>query len=120
MSLHGDGTVGHGTGDEAADDLVPWLDLFDGDGVGILIAEIKETTEVNRLSLLISVLRVRLVSLFVLLTDGVLEVRDAVGVVDVSLTTSTPVILARLRHSGRQDGLARWPATLVHLVGVHS
>ena len=31
VRLHGDGTVGHGTSDESADNLSPWLDLVDGD-----------------------------------------------------------------------------------------
>ena len=73
----------------------------------------------NRLGLLISVLRVHLVSLFVLLTDGVLEVSNTGRIVDVGLTPSTPVVFTRLGHTRRDDGLPRRPAALMHLESVH-
>ena len=71
------------------------------------------------LRLLVGVLRVRVVGLLVLLTDGVLEVRDTGGVVDVGFATRTPVVFTRLGHARGNDSLAGRPAALVHLVGVH-
>jgi hypothetical protein len=45
VRLHGDGTVRHGTGNKAAHNVSPRLDLVDGNGCTVIEVEVKEATE---------------------------------------------------------------------------
>ena len=106
MRLHRDGTVRHGAGNESTDDLVPGLDLVDRDRSGALISELEETMEMDGASLIVSILGVSVESGLVLLPNGILEVGNTSGVVDVSLTTVTPMVLSGLGHTRWDDRLA--------------
>lgn len=118
MSLHRDGSVGHGSRDEALDDLVPWLDLLERDLVRLLVVKVEETTESDGTDLPTSVLGVGVVGGLVLLANGVLKLSDAGGVVNVRFSSVAPVVLSSLRKTGDEDGVAGGVATLVHLQGV--
>jgi hypothetical protein len=118
VSLHRDGSVRHGAGDEALDDLVPRFDLLERDLVRVLVVEVEETTEGDGANLTTSVLGVGVVGGLVLLANGVLELSDAGGVVDVSLSSVAPVVFSSLGETGNDDGVAGGVAALVQLEGV--
>jgi hypothetical protein len=113
VRLHGDGTVRHGASAEATDDVSPRLDLVDRDRSAVLKLEVKKTTEGTVLDLLILGAGVSLVGLVVLGANGVLDVGNRGRVVDVGLTTISPVVLARLRKTRGEDSLTGGETTLV-------
>jgi hypothetical protein len=120
VGLHGNGSVGHGTSDEAAHNVGPRLDLVDGDGSTVIEVEVKETTEGAVLDALVLSNRVCLVRLVVLGADGILDVGHGSGVVDVRLTSVTPMVLASLSKTGNLDDGARWVTPLVESESVGS
>jgi hypothetical protein len=115
VRLEGDGSVGHGTRGEPLDDLVPGLDLLDGDGSRLGVVEVEETSEGDGADLLARVGGVGVVGDLVLLADGVLEHGDSGRVVDVRLSSVTPVVLSCLRESRVEDGVAGGVSSLVDL-----
>lgn len=119
MGLHRDGTVRHGTSDASSDDLVPRFNLFKWDGLSFVELELEDSTKSSALDLLVRILCIRIVSRLVLLANCILKAGNALGVVDVGLATITPMILSRLWHTGREDGIARGPTPFVKFEGVH-
>jgi hypothetical protein len=106
VRLHRNGPVRHRTGDEAANNFVPRLDLVDRYGRRALVSELEHAAKVDALSLTVGVIRVRLERFAVFLLNGVLKVCDSRRVVDVRLAVVAPVVLAGLRHAGWRYRLA--------------
>ena len=69
MWYHGMVPLDRGT----TNNVVPWLYLLDGKDVGILVAEVKETAEVNGLRSLVGVLHIGVAGLLVFLAHSALE-----------------------------------------------
>ena len=57
----------------------------------------------NNPGLFVGTSSVGIVSTLVLLPDGILEISDSGGIVDMSFSAGTPVIFARLRHPRRKE-----------------
>jgi hypothetical protein len=75
---------------------------------------------VDALSLFVGVACIGVVCSLVLLANGVLEVRDPSRVVDVSLSTVSPVVLPGFRHTRGKDDFLTRPSALVEFESVHS
>ncbi|CAG1970743.1 unnamed protein product [Fusarium graminearum] len=127
VRLHRDGTVRHGTGTEPANDISPRLNLINGDRSAVLKLKVQKTTESTVLDLFILGSGVGLVRLIVLGADSVLDIGDRGRVVDVRLTTVTPVVLARLRKtrganagSGRETSLVESESILSNELKGHT
>jgi hypothetical protein len=118
VRLHGNGTIRHGTSAESADNVSPRLDLINGDRSAVLKLEVQETTERARLDLLILGSGVGLVGLVILGADGILDVGNRGRIVNVRLTTITPVVLSRLWKTRHTNGVSRGKSTLVETVAL--
>ena len=135
VSLHGDGTVGHGTSDTSSDDLIPRFNLLNRNWGSVLKVELKKTTEGTSLDRLSRVLGVSVVRRLVLLSNGVLKLGDGNGVVDTHLGTLTVVVLSafglfiistalcnliqKTYHAGDHDRVSGGPSPLVELKSIH-
>ena len=89
-----DGTVAHGTGGEALDDFGGRLDFGDVDGLAVVVELHQAAQGHESVRRVVDVVRILLEHLVVATVGRLLEQEDGLGIVQVVLAGTTPLVVA--------------------------
>jgi hypothetical protein len=114
VGLGRDRAVGHGTGAEAAHDVLGRLDLLERHRIAVELELEQATQRPHANGVVVRRLRVLLEALEALLAHGVLELRDRLGVERVLLAAEPPLIEAAGVELGILERRIREAALVTH------